>query len=228
MRVSVVIVVACLVAVASAIPPRHSEEINKSGNVTWDYLMYVARWPGTVARGQSLPAFVNSFTLHGMWPQRYDGSWPSFCTKEPMDRKSLAPIYKQLYADWYDYQGNGYSFWEHEWSKHGTCAISDPIIGNELKFFTTALKLHDQVDVPKVLSAQGIVPSNSKSYEFSKINSAVKSAYGVDAVFGCTSSNLNTMVFCFDKNLKLQQCPSNLKPNGGACRSTVKFPVIQH
>jgi hypothetical protein len=36
-------------------------------------------------------------------------------------------------------------FWEHEWSRHGTCA--QPVTGNRTAFFQTVLRLHEQYDL---------------------------------------------------------------------------------
>ncbi|PVH78094.1 ribonuclease T2 [Cadophora sp. DSE1049] len=90
----------------------------------------------------------DSWTLHGLWPDLCDGSYPTFCTAAPMyhnitailssSNASLAPSapsssfttettrssstlldFMQTY--WLPNRGSTDSFWEHEWNKHGTC-----------------------------------------------------------------------------------------------------------
>merc|ERR1711916_239596 len=91
-----------------------------------DVLMYVTRWPMAVSSNP--PANVPSFVLHGLWPNNDDGSYPSNCN--PRDRFSwtaLEPIMSELAVTWPDLQHpgkNASGFWQHEWSKHGTCAIN--------------------------------------------------------------------------------------------------------
>ncbi len=49
-----------------------------SENNDWDYFLLVREWPGTMTPG-ALPSYINTFTLHGLWPNRNDGSWPECC-----------------------------------------------------------------------------------------------------------------------------------------------------
>ena len=83
----------------------------------------------------------SQLTIHGMWPQFNNGSWPSYCSNEPFDSSI---IYNDLDSEiFYEYWPNvryeipqegvaskkeyeDYaSFWEHEWTKHGTCSGLD-------------------------------------------------------------------------------------------------------
>lgn len=77
-----------------------------------------------------------------MWPQFNNGSWPSYCTNEAFDSSI---IYDDLdTSSFYDYWPNiryeptdkeYASFWEHEWTKHGTCSNLD-----QQTYFTMTLK----------------------------------------------------------------------------------------
>ena len=37
------------------------------------------------------------------------------------------------------------TFWEHEWAKHGTCALS--MFPSEHKYFKTVLRMHHRYDL---------------------------------------------------------------------------------
>lgn len=90
-----------------------------------------------------------SLTLHGLWPEDYDGTWPSSCTKEKFDPNTvndlgperfdrLWPNVKASEQNHGERGGGGdswYSFWEHEWTKHGTCTGL-----TQDEYFDTALK----------------------------------------------------------------------------------------
>lgn len=89
----------------------------------------------------------DSWTLHGLWPDLCDGSYPTFCKAAPMyhnitailsaSNASLAPspssnpfsstpktestLLSYMHTYWLPNRGSPDSFWEHEWNKHGTC-----------------------------------------------------------------------------------------------------------
>ncbi|KAH7348453.1 ribonuclease T2-like protein [Rhexocercosporidium sp. MPI-PUGE-AT-0058] len=91
----------------------------------------------------------DSWTLHGLWPDLCDGSYPSFCTAAPTyhnitailsaSNASLSPpnsspsssttpqasssstLLDYMLQYWLPNRGSPDSFWEHEWNKHGTC-----------------------------------------------------------------------------------------------------------
>lgn len=79
-------------------------------------------------------------TIHGLWPNRNDGSYPSSCTNEALDPALLADLSSDLGSKWPNVKamsGSEHaSFWSHEWSKHGTCSGLD-----QKSYFATALGL---------------------------------------------------------------------------------------
>jgi hypothetical protein len=155
-----------------------------SSNYDWDYLLLVREWPGTMTPG-ALPSYVDTFTLHGLWPNRNDGSYPQCCNNSyPFSYAQILPIIDDVRRVWYDTLHdnlNGTSFWEHEWSKHGTCAISDGSIGStEREYFQTCVNLHDQMTEVEWLSEAGIVPADpsSKMYDQNDFRDALSKGLG--------------------------------------------------
>ena len=59
----------------------------------------------------------------------------------PFNEKQLAPILDDLEEHWLNVRnGTGeYSFWEHEWLKHGTCAVQIPELNTEFKYFSKGI-----------------------------------------------------------------------------------------
>jgi ribonuclease T2 len=94
-----------------------------------------------------------NFTIHGLWPQYTDNGYPSFCTKEPFD-----PIIPDQIGDtqmqqyWPNVQSDPNEpeyddFWEHEWSKHGTCSGL-----TQTNYFENALALTNRIPTPTILT----------------------------------------------------------------------------
>jgi len=66
-------------------------------------------------------------TIHGLWPSRLDGSWPSSCSREPFKESTWDDMGSDLERLWpniktTDDDRKYPDFWKHEWSKHGTCS----------------------------------------------------------------------------------------------------------
>jgi len=75
---------------------------------------------------EPMPYWGNHFTIHGLWPQFSSGGYPQYCTNEVYDSKVTTKIGSDMLKYWpniqYVFNDPLYtSFWEHEWSKHGTC-----------------------------------------------------------------------------------------------------------
>jgi len=80
-------------------------------------------------------------TIHGLWPNREDGSWPSTCSQEKLDDSLLQNLSDTMSKEWPNIKATkdspAYdSFWSHEWVKHGTCSGL-----SQEDYFSTALKL---------------------------------------------------------------------------------------
>jgi len=81
-------------------------------------------------------------SIHGLWPNFANGSYPSFCKKVEFDFNKLDNIITELKSYWEtpnDVNKEEKHFWEHEWKKHGSCMFVEL---TELEYFTKVLELY--------------------------------------------------------------------------------------
>jgi len=84
-----------------------------------------------------------SLTLHGLWPENNDGSWPSTCTNEKFNPKTVSDLgpdrFDKLWPNVKSSESSRdhTSFWDHEWTKHGTCTglAQDDYFDTAMKHF---------------------------------------------------------------------------------------------
>lgn len=103
------------------------------------------------------------WTIHGIWPSKFHTTSPQFCNKSlEFNSSALAPIENVLKERWFDiHKGSKpYSFWKHEWDKHGTCAVTVKALNNEFNYFQGALKLFEKYNMTGVLTKASILPGN--------------------------------------------------------------------
>ena len=74
------------------------------------------------------PERLHGWTIHGLWPNRNDGSWPQYCSEEKFDPKPIKDLVDEMSYVWPNLMEDRpfYDFWTHEYEKHGTCAASLP------------------------------------------------------------------------------------------------------
>jgi ribonuclease T2 len=196
-------------------------------STSWDFLLLVQQWaPGVCAtsRGKQcvIPSYVRYWTLHGMWPNNYDGTYPSNCPdSESFNMQRLEPIRKSLTAYWPTlYTSNSLeSFWEHEFDKHGTCASSDPTLATELAYFNATLTARATFDIAAAFSKAGIQASSSTAYGIDTISQAIQSAYGGVPLVQCSRESrgrargveaLTSIGVCISSSLTIIDCPTNI------------------
>jgi ribonuclease T2 len=133
-----------------------------------------SHWPGC---SHPLDFWKSHLTIHGLWPEYQDGSYPASCSTEPFDNTTVAPLETQMLRYWpnvkYDYKSDGKNyleFWEHEWSKHGTCSGL-----SQYDYFLHALQMF--VHTPPLLG---------KHYGDSVDRNALIEAFGGGVILVCT------------------------------------------
>ncbi|KAH8655903.1 ribonuclease T2 [Xylariales sp. PMI_506] len=181
--------------------------VNKPGGL----LLQTQFWDTDPVTGPS-----NSWTIHGLWPDNCDGTYEESCdsSRDYTDitsilqsfGKSALVTYMQAY--WQSNDGTPESFWEHEWSTHGTCVSTlDPDCytsytkGEEAAdFFQIVVDLFKTLDTYTALQNAGITPSSSKTYTSAAIIAALTKVTGKTPVILCSDSEFYQVYYGFYSN----------------------------
>jgi ribonuclease I len=101
--------------------------------------------------------------------------------------------------------------WSHEWDKHGTCAATQIAkMNNQLNYFTTGLRLFDELSVTKILQQSYI--KAGMSYKLEEIHEVLNRSIGNNFAIVCEKDHVTKeqLLFeiriCLDKELKLHSC----------------------
>merc|ERR1711871_18285 len=177
----------------------------------FDYYLLVQHWPAALGH-----AATKYFTLHGMWPSRIKDAdtYPCQCTNKEFSQSEISDLATDMNQYWSSLKGHGgnVEFWDHEWTKHGTCSPQIDQGTNVHSYFNTTLGLRAQVDTYGALAAAGILPG--KSYSAMSVQGAIKKAVGVTPTLGCVGKDLAVVGLCFDKEtVKLQDCSDSIVHN---------------
>ncbi|KAF7305288.1 RNase Gf29 [Mycena chlorophos] len=160
---------------------------------------------------------TNSWTIHGLWPDACDGTFEENCdsSRDYTDISTLLTdqgasdtlSFMQTYWKNLPSDGSDEELWEHEWATHGTCYSTlqtsclpsgSPKGAEAVAFYQTVVKLFQTLPTYEWLSDAGIVPSSSKTYTLSALNSAVESAWGFEPAFQCSGSTLDGVEYYFN------------------------------
>jgi len=120
--IAAVAMVSAFIGQASATAIRGSSPVENSGcssSPDADYLMLVEQWPAGACDQFGCNVTTDYFTLHGMWPNNDDGSYPCNCDGESFNPNDISDLKDEMDKYWRSFNGNNEDFWQHEWSKHG-------------------------------------------------------------------------------------------------------------
>ncbi|KAH8801539.1 ribonuclease T2-like protein [Xylogone sp. PMI_703] len=186
----------------------------------------------------------DSWTLHGLWPDNCDGSYPQYCHSAPTYHSITQVLTEAGQQDLLDYMnkywlpnsGTNEHFWQHEWNKHGTCinTLSPSCYadlynsGDEVvDFFTRAVEVFKGLDTYKALAAAGIYPSKTRRHTLQELEDALQSVTGFKVVLGCSRGALNQAWYTFNVKGSLQTgefVPTNpAGPKGSCPRRGIKY-----
>jgi ribonuclease T2 len=238
-RLKIMMMFFCLI-IFSVIQVTHT-----SGSDDWDYMVFTQQWPESVCLETQvthqhtcqISQNVSTWSLHGIWPTKSGTFGPNFCNKtEKFNPKLIEPLdglllkyWPNLYTD-----SSPYSFWEHEWTKHGTCATGIASLQGEYNFFNQALKLNQRYDILSLLKKLNVVPKSDYVYQYSTMLAAMEKALGGKVKIQCfynkatKTQYIEQVEMCLDKSFNAMDCPG--KDNGGGCSDTepIAYLPIKH
>lgn len=183
----------------------------------WDYIIFSQVWPSSWINHDKINYnFTNDyFTVHGLWPQFNNNSYPEFCKKSMFNVSEVNYIKNNLTKYWTDFK-NPASFWKHEYEKHLICM--QDTYKNIYILFKYGLQLREKINPFSLLKKNGIVPNNNVKYNVNDLYSIIKSQIGVNCIITCPNNILTEIRFCLTKQFGLFDCPKNTDYNE-MCRS---------
>ncbi|GLJ49863.1 hypothetical protein SUGI_1059610 [Cryptomeria japonica] len=221
-----------------------TSHIEFEGNETekgFDYFVLALEWPGTICRNTHHCCSTNAcchgissslhFTIHGLWPDYNDGTWPQCCSGARFNEKKIFSLLGELERDWpslscsspTNCHGGRGSLWAHEWEKHGTCSY--PVIKDEYSYFSTTLQIYSKYNILDILNAAGISPANDKEYLTCDLVTAISKAVGATPSVVCSHGQLEELRLCFYKDFKPRDCISTYTgQNEQSCPQHVMIP----
>ncbi|EUC46405.1 hypothetical protein COCMIDRAFT_92960 [Bipolaris oryzae ATCC 44560] len=208
-------------------------------NAPGGQLLQTQFWDASPATGPD-----DSWTIHGLWPDRCDGSYDASCDSTRsysnisaiLNSFGATDLLAYMSTYWKDYKGQDESFWYHEWAKHGTCISTlEPECYTEHKpteevvdFFQKTVDLFKSLPSYDWLKDAGIVPSTSQTYTFDAIQKAIQAKRpDVEVTLGCRSGALNEIWYHFDVRGSVQTgefVPSNPDGTKSTCpKSGIRY-----
>ncbi|CAH1397864.1 unnamed protein product [Nezara viridula] len=189
-----------------------------SGGRNWDVFVFVQNWPESVCDkwtnqrgGNTCNKYPkNHWTVHGAWPTQLGTRGPNDC--DPSRKFNLAEVgglERDLDEWWTPIQVNARKtyFWEHEWEKHGTCAL--PVIETQYQYFKQALDWVRQYEMGEIFRTSGIVPGGD--YSFNDITEAIRRVINKTPQVICYYNRNKPSIIlevriCFSQSLQLVDC----------------------
>nr|CCA21045.1 conserved hypothetical protein [Albugo laibachii Nc14] len=173
------------------------------------------------------PYWKTHMTLHGLWPEYQNGGYPQFCTSEPLDADLIEKAigFQKLVRYWPDVKiaekARSYpEFWQHEWSKHGTCSNLD-----QIAYFQGSIDLLKQ----NVSMTPEIIQQHVGKHVNTAIARAAYSQTGAmdDVVLQCRGQALAEIHMCWSRDEQYRPkarivCPPHVL-KGDTCRSEFIF-----
>ena len=157
----------------------------------------------------------------------------------------MLPQLRKYWTDVRD-EDDEYSFWRHEWEKHGTCAKQLPAFLDEHQYFRKSLELYAHWNASRILPAAGIVPGVSYLPEevleklhvlFKKgeDDDMFKQAYSIYPAINCAHDKrfknrlFYEFIICLDKRLNPISCKDTAGGFLGSCgKQRMMFPNSIH
>ncbi|EST05311.1 Ribonuclease T2-like protein [Kalmanozyma brasiliensis GHG001] len=170
----------------------------------------------------------DSTTIHGLWPDYCDGTYPAFCSNasgipeytgaqiEAVMQKYDPALFAYYQTYFKDLNGDSADFLEHEYNKHGTCFttmrptcqpalpwISKPDFA-VLNYFRQIAHKFAERPTYNILANAGIVPSATQNYTLVQVQDALKKVHGGTPYVGCNKKTGALSEFWFYWNVRGQ------------------------
>mmetsp|Transcript_14694 Transcript_14694/g.29256 ORF Transcript_14694/g.29256 Transcript_14694/m.29256 type:complete len:199 (-) Transcript_14694:71-667(-) len=193
----------------------------------FDFYVFALSWQPSFCSGNygsypgctdPSPSWSANLTVHGMWPQYLNGTWPQDCAGPGLDPATPAEVgLDGLYLNWPNVKASvadaDYAdFWDHEWTKHGTCSGLD-----QLEYFSTALDV--MPGTPEVVGSN--VHGNAT-------RAAIEGGYPRRVAVECRDGTyLSDVLVCLTKDtLEPMDCPGTVGEEG-SCGDVVAVEGFQ-
>ena len=170
------------------------------------FYVYAYSWTPGFCYHTQYPGCLNpqdywksNFTVHGLWPQYSDSGYPSYCTQELFQIENVEwNIMTQRFPNVkYNETDPKYSsFWDHEWSKHGTCSGL-----SQQDYFGESIRLTNVLLTPFIMQ---------NSIGQSMNTDLLREALGGSVALQCNNQMLTGVYSCWqrdDKGFPIQQIP---------------------
>lgn len=160
------------------------------------------------------PPDESYWTVHGIWPTKVGTEGPSFCNKSwHFDPDRIKPFEDNMEKFWTNIEANTKltSLWNHEWTKHGTCAAQIPQLNSEENYFAQGITWVQKFNLAEILMSTNVVPSQ-QGYTVEDIHKSVVNAIKKNPMIQCVVDKkskkalLSEIRICFDKKLEMVDC----------------------
>ncbi|EGG20320.1 ribonuclease T2 [Cavenderia fasciculata] len=189
----------------------------------FDFYLFVTQWIYSYCtQGQKcLPSKIRSaFTIHGLWPNNNNGTYPSFCKGASYSSSAIQDILVELDQDWPSlFALNNNDFWDHEWTKHGTCSVVGPIT-DQYDYFAASIKTLYNHNITLALEESNIYPSDTQPVNIQSFSDAIQHSFNAKPLVQCYKENISQVALCMDKDLNLIDCPP---AKGFTCQSSSAY-----
>ncbi|KXN71534.1 RNase Sy [Conidiobolus coronatus NRRL 28638] len=175
---------------------------------------------------------ADQWTIHGLWPNRCDGTWPENGCDPARNYTNIGEIVAsdpalqtKMTTFWPSNKGVHPPFWTHEWVKHGTClstveprcSKTSELYADVKAYFNLTLKLREKFNLYQYLKDGGVVPG--RTYTREQIEAAFKKALNAKVTLTCKGKKLLEVVIYNNFKGKDDLVPIDSKDPGN-CPST--------
>ncbi|GER50476.1 3-dehydroquinate synthase [Striga asiatica] len=201
---------------------------------SYDHFQLVHTWPNTFCLDRNITCkkpVPQNFVIHGLWPADKSGKPLTHCYKTGSICSDISKYKRQLAHSWPSIRADltNANFWQYQWDKHGSCALSRMTVHDYLQLITTTQR---KLDLLRALTSNNIKPNNgSLLYTVKAIEAAVKREIGARHFYvSCRVLKgrvfLREIYICLDGNgKKIVSCPIRYHQTGCGKDKNLVFPA---